>query len=135
MRDAKVFAHPAYYLEPEKTEVGMAADRSEDIAQTFRDINRTRRDIYKKYQDFSKTIKERSSLEDKVQHLILLSNAIISQCDMCIALHVQGAATSGATKDEIIDAAWLAVAMGGSPKMMYLRYVYDELAALFDEDE
>ena len=76
MRDAKVFAHPAYYLEPEKTEVGMAADRSEDIAQTFRDINRTRRDIYKKYQDFSKTIKERSSLEDKVQHLILLSNAI-----------------------------------------------------------
>ena len=113
----------------------MPEDRSAEIAQTFRHINRTRRDIYKKYQEFSKEIKKRSSLDDKVQHLILLSNAIISQCDMCIALHVQGAATSGATKDEIIDAAWLAVAMGGSPKMMYLRYVYDEINAIFEEDE
>jgi AhpD family alkylhydroperoxidase len=113
----------------------MPEDRSAEIAQTFRHINRTRRDIYKKYQEFSKEIKKRSSLDDKVQHLILLSNAIISQCDMCIALHVQGAATSGASKDEIIDAAWLAVAMGGSPKMMYLRYVYDEINAIFEEEE
>jgi hypothetical protein len=27
------------------------------------------------------------------------------------------------------------VAMGGSPKMMYLRYVYDEINAIFEEDE
>ncbi len=113
----------------------MSQDIATDITKTFRDINRTRRNLYRKYQDFSKEIKKNSSLSHKVQHLILLSNAVISQCDMCIALHVQGAATNGATKDEIIDAAWLAVAMGGSPKMMHLRYVYEEIAAIFDEDE
>ncbi len=113
----------------------MSGDNAAAITQTFRDINRTRRNVYKKYQDFSQEIKKSSSLDDKVQHLILLSNAIISQCDMCIALHVQGAATNGATKDEILDAAWLAVAMGGSPKMMYLRYVHEELAVLFDADK
>jgi alkylhydroperoxidase/carboxymuconolactone decarboxylase family protein YurZ len=50
---------------------------------------------------------------------------------MCVSLHVQEAATLGATKDEIIDAAMLAIAMGGSPKMMYMRYVFEELEDLF----
>ena len=51
---------------------------------------------------------------------------------MCISLHVQNAATHGATRDEIIDAGLLAVAMGGSPKMMYMRYVYEEVDKLYD---
>jgi alkylhydroperoxidase/carboxymuconolactone decarboxylase family protein YurZ len=45
---------------------------------------------------------------------------------------VQNAVTNGATKDEIIDAGLLAVAMGGSPKMMHMRYVYEELDKLYE---
>jgi alkylhydroperoxidase/carboxymuconolactone decarboxylase family protein YurZ len=51
---------------------------------------------------------------------------------MCISLHVQNAASNGASRDEIIDAALLAVAMGGSPKMMHMKYVYEEVDKLFD---
>jgi alkylhydroperoxidase/carboxymuconolactone decarboxylase family protein YurZ len=53
---------------------------------------------------------------------------------MCISLHVQNAAMNGAARDEIIDAALLAVAMGGSPKMMYMSYVYEEVDKLYGED-
>ena len=35
-------------------------------------------------------------------------------------------------KDEIIDAGLLAVAMGGSPRMMYMRHIYEEVDKLFD---
>jgi alkylhydroperoxidase/carboxymuconolactone decarboxylase family protein YurZ len=37
----------------------------------------------------------------------------------------------GATQEEIIHAGFLAVAMGGSPKLMYMSYVYNALEDLF----
>jgi len=90
-----------------------------------------RGEIFKGYMAFTKSIKTGSTIDPKTQELILTACSIMSQCDMCVSLHVQEAATLGATKDEIIDAATLAIAMGGSPKMMYMRYVKEELEDLF----
>jgi len=105
---------------------------AEKATELFRQMNKNRRDVFKAYQSFTATIKKGSSIEDKYQSLILIACSILSQCDMCISLHVQNAATHGATKDEIIDAGLLAVAMGGSPRMMYMRHIYEELDKLFD---
>ena len=94
-------------------------------------MNINRGDVYKGYMNFTKTMKTGSSLDNKTQELILVACAMMSQCDMCVALHVQEAATLGASKDEIIDAATLAIAMGGSPKMMYMKYVFEAVEDLF----
>ena len=90
---------------------------AEKATELFRQMNKNRRDVFKAYQGFTSAIKKGSSIDDKSQSLILIACSILSQCDMCISLHVQNAATNGATKDEIIDAGLLAVAMGGSPKI------------------
>jgi AhpD family alkylhydroperoxidase len=105
---------------------------AEKATELFRQMNKNRRDVFKAYQGFTAAIKKGSAIEDKYQSLILIACSILSQCDMCISLHVQNAVTCGATKDEIIDAGLLAVAMGGSPKMMYMRYVYEELDKLYE---
>ncbi|SKA78082.1 alkylhydroperoxidase AhpD family core domain-containing protein [Paucidesulfovibrio gracilis DSM 16080] len=105
---------------------------AEKATELFRLMNRHRRDVFKGYRDFTATIKKDSTIDSKTQSLILIACSILSQCDMCISLHVQNAASHGATRDEIIDAALLSVAMGGSPKMMYMKYVYDEVDKLFD---
>jgi AhpD family alkylhydroperoxidase len=105
---------------------------AEKATDLFRQMNKNRRDVFKAYQGFTASIKKGSSIEDKYQSLILIACSILSQCDMCISLHVQNAASHGATKDEIIDAGLLAGAMGGSPKMMYMRYVYEEAEKLYD---
>ncbi len=94
-------------------------------------MNENRGDVYKEYLNFTKSIKTQSSLDNKTQELILVSCAMMSQCDMCVALHVQEAATLGATKEEIIDAALLSIAMGGSPKIMYMKYVFEAVDDLF----
>ncbi|WP_419786586.1 carboxymuconolactone decarboxylase family protein [Pseudodesulfovibrio sp.] len=107
------------------------ADPSEKATELFRQMNKNRRDVFKAYQGFTAAIKQGSAIEDKYQSLILIACSIMAQCDMCISLHVQNAAVHGASRDEIIDAALLAVAMGGSPRMMYMRYVYEELDKLF----
>lgn len=106
---------------------------AEKAVELFRQMNKHRRDIFKAYQGFTASIKKESSIEGKHQSLILIACSIITQCDMCISLHVQNAITQGATKDEIIDAGLLAVAMGGSPKMMYMKHVYEEVDKLLEE--
>lgn len=106
---------------------------AEKAVELFRLMNKNRRDIFKSYRGFTESIKKGSSIDGKYQSLILIACSILSQCDMCISLHVQNAATQGATRDEIIDAGLLAVAMGGSPKMMYMKYVYEEADKLFEE--
>ena len=67
-----------------------------------------------------------------MMELILVGCSVMSQCEMCISLHIQNAAMAGATREEIIQAAFMAVAMGGSPKMMYLMYVFEEVEDLFE---
>ncbi len=89
-------------------------------------------DTYVKYLEFTQKLGETGGLEPKTLELILVGCAVMSQCDMCISLHVQGAATAGASREEILQAASMAVAMGGSPKLMYLKYVFEELDDLFD---
>jgi AhpD family alkylhydroperoxidase len=106
---------------------------AERAAALFRNMNKDRRDVFKAWRSFSDTVKRSSTLDAKTQSLIMLACGIMAQCDVCISLHVQGAVTNGADRDEIIDAALLAMAMGGSPKMMYMQYVYEELDKLLDK--
>ncbi|GAB7078779.1 carboxymuconolactone decarboxylase family protein [Megalodesulfovibrio paquesii] len=87
--------------------------------------------VFKPYLNFTKTIGEFANIDHKTQELILVACAMMSQCEMCISLHVQGAASLGASKEEIMQAAMLAISMGGSPKVMYMKYVFEELDDLF----
>ena len=86
---------------------------------------------YGKYLEFTKTLASMDAIPHKELELIMVACGVMSQCEMCIALHVEAAASMGATQEEIIQAAFMAVAMGGSPKMMYMSYVYDAIEDLF----
>jgi AhpD family alkylhydroperoxidase len=63
--------------------------------------------------------------------MILIACALMSQCEQCISLHVQSGAGLGLSREEILQAAMLAISMGGSPKMMYMKNVFEELDDLF----
>ncbi len=89
-------------------------------------------DVFPKYLGFTKEISQFGPIDHKTQELIHVACSMMSQCEMCISIHVQGAAANGASREEIMQAAMLAISMGGSPKMMYMKYVFDELEDLFD---
>jgi AhpD family alkylhydroperoxidase len=110
-------------------------DPAEQATQLFREMNKHRRDVFKNYQAFTTAIKKGGHIEPKSQSLILIACAIMAQCDMCISLHVQNAASAGASKDEIIDAGLLAVAMGGSPKLMSMSQVYQAVNDIYGEEK
>lgn len=65
------------------------------------------------------------ALDHKSKELISLALAVAAHCDGCIAVHVSKSLEAGATKDEIMEAAFVAVLMGGGPAMVYTKMVYD----------
>lgn len=107
-------------------------DAAEEAAQAIAYLQKHAPEVYAKYIEFTKSLGETSGLSLKVRELILVGCSVMSQCEMCITIHSEGAAASGATRGEIMQAAMMAVAMGGSPKMMYLKYVFEALDDLFE---
>lgn len=107
-------------------------DAAEKAASTLAKMQQQAGNVFPNYLAFTKEISQFGPINHKTQELIHVACAMMSQCEMCISLHVQGAASNGATKEEIMQAAMLAISMGGSPKMMYMNYVFEELEDLFD---
>ena len=60
------------------------------------------------------------ALDMKQRELINIGLAVAAQCEWCIAFHVEQAAAAGASRDEIVEAGFMAVIMHGGPAYMYM---------------
>ena len=73
--------------------------------------------------------REGGLLDLKTRHLIAIAVAMSTKCPYCIDTHTREAAQAGATRDEIVEACWVASAVeaGGaaSHALLALR-LYDE---------
>ena len=78
----------------------------------------------------SNAVKAPGSLDIKYRYLIALALGIAAHCDWCIAGHTRNALEAGATKEEIMEASWMAVLMGGGPSLMYMQVVQKALEDL-----
>lgn len=105
---------------------------AEKASEAFAAIQKHLLEVYEKYLEFTKAASAKGGLSAREKELILVGCSVMSQCDMCIAIHVEAAAAAGASRDDILQAALMAVAMGGSPKLMYLKYVFEALEDLFE---
>jgi len=59
------------------------------------------------------------AVDVKTKELISVGIAAYNRCEYCIVYHVYKALEAGATREEIIEAAMVAVAFGGGPSMAY----------------
>lgn len=58
-------------------------------------------------------------LERKHKELMAIAISVAVRCPYCITLHVKQCFELGATREEILEAASVGVAFGGSPSMSY----------------
>ena len=65
-------------------------------------------------------------LDLKTKELISVAIGCYNRCEYCIVYHVNEALKAGATRNEIIEAAMVAVAFGGGPTMAYSVTVLKE---------
>ena len=63
------------------------------------------------WRNFSKTVFEAGALPEKTKQLIAVAVAHVTQCPYCIQSHTTQAMRKGASKEEIMEANWVAYEM------------------------
>jgi AhpD family alkylhydroperoxidase len=110
---------------------------AEDIKEFYKEFPKS---VQKMAQDIPEVVKsfqgvvgkslEAGALTTKEKEFVALGIAVAQHCKPCIYLHAQKAVEAGATRKEIMEAAGVAVLMGGGPAFTHAAEVIRALDAL-----
>jgi AhpD family alkylhydroperoxidase len=78
---------------------------------------------------FGKVMKD-GALSLREKELVAIGIGVAQQCAPCIKAHTKKCLEAGATKEQILEAASVAVMMSGGPAYMHIPVVMDTLEAL-----
>jgi len=73
------------------------------------------------------------ALSPRHKELINIALSVAAQCEWCIVIHVQHAISAGATRDEIVEAGFMAIIMHGGPALMYMTPLMEALDELLPD--
>lgn len=80
-------------------------------------------EVEERFSVFSETFKIDAALSRKEKELISLAIAVAKNCVWCVRNHVAHALDQGISTEQIIEAAAIAVQMGGGPGVAALRHL------------
>jgi len=107
--------------------MGVMREKLGEIMESLAYFRENTPEQMKAFHELLEATEKEGVLDKKTKELISVALAVIKQCVYCIAFHVKNALDAGATKEEILEAAWVAVLMGGGPALMYAQYVIKAL--------
>lgn len=73
-------------------------------------------------------------IDVKTKELISVGIAAYNRCEYCIVYHVYNSLKVGATREEIMEAALVAVGFGGGPSMAYTATLLKDSIDEFEKD-
>ena len=82
------------------------------------------------FQGLMKDDSAAGGLPVKHKELVALAIGVALRCDACIYAHVEKCLKAGATPREVMDAAGVAVMMGGGPAYTHVPVVSEAIAEL-----
>ncbi len=103
---------PAAEESPCCSEAG-AAGKREDKSTTL--------DSKKAFSALMQSVMAGGAVDGRTKELIMFSLVVMARCGACIRVHLAKAAKMGITPQELEEAAWLAVGIGGAPVWMFYQ--------------
>ena len=85
------------------------------------------------WRTFSKTVFEAGALDRKTKQLIAVAVAHVTQCPYCIRAHTPQAMREGASKEEIMEAIWVAAAGRASGAYTHAAIAVDAMEGNMQE--
>ena len=76
-----------------------------------------------KFQDFLKSANAPGALDARTKEAVAIALSVLTKCEPCVRIHVEKAREMGFSQEEIEEAAWMAIAFGGAPTMMFYKEV------------
>ncbi len=75
------------------------------------------------FHEFMKAAGGPGALDARTKRAAAIALSVLTKCEPCAKIHIRKAREMGFTQEEIDEAAWLAVAFGGCPAMMFYNSV------------
>ncbi len=79
------------------------------------------------WNNFSKAVFKEGALPEKTKQLIAVAVAHVTQCPYCIRSHTKQAMRKGASKEEIMEAIWVASEMRAGAAYAHAAVALDEM--------
>ena len=84
-------------------------------------------EVMEAWNNFSKTVFKEGTLPEKTKQLIAVAVAHVTQCPYCIRSHTRQALRKGASKEEIMEAIWVASEMRAGGAYAHSSIALDEM--------
>jgi AhpD family alkylhydroperoxidase len=101
-----------------------------ELSEWYEKFEKQFPDVTTSWNNLHDVIFQEGKLSIKEKHFIGLGIAVSMGCEPCITFHTAGAMESGATEEEILEAASVAIFMGGGPALTSIRHVNTALSVI-----
>lgn len=98
----------------------VAEDKLAEIEELLKSLMSKYPDEVRAFMHFLNTVIKEKGLTVKEKELIALALGVATGCEWCITLHAKKALEAGASEEEIVEAAFVAVLMAGGPALMHM---------------
>ncbi len=100
----------------------------------LQEISKTNGNAVESFMNLLGSVYEPKALDLKTKELMSVAIGIYNRCEYCIVYHSYKAFEAGASKEEILEAAMVAVAFAGGPAMAYSVTLLKECIEEFEND-
>ena len=80
-------------------------------------------DLQEKFHAFMKSANTPGALDSRTKQAIAIALSALAKCEPCLKMHLKKAHDMGFSSEAIDEAAWMAIAFGGCPTMMFYNAV------------
>ncbi len=101
----------------------------QQIAAAVSDIGKLSPDTVRGYALLGNAGSKMNKLDAKTRELIALAVAVTRQCDGCITVHTDAAIKHGATREEVMEALGVAIAVNAGAALIYSARTLDAFSA------
>jgi AhpD family alkylhydroperoxidase len=74
-----------------------------------------------KFHEFMQAANAPGLLDARTKKAMAIALSVITKCEPCLKSHIKKAREMGFSQEEIDEAAWVAIAFGGAPLMMFYK--------------
>jgi len=107
--------------------MGEMKESVDQVMHMMEELSKHQPETMRHFKAFMGSTLKEGVLDTKTKELVAVGTAITARCKYCIAIHVEKALKAGATKEEILEVATVAILMGGGPAMTYIVEVQKAL--------
>jgi AhpD family alkylhydroperoxidase len=86
--------------------------------------------VYRGFLEMEKAAYSDGALAKKQKELIAVGISVVKDCESCMQWHIEQAAASGATFEELLEAVEVGIEMGGGPATVSARFALEVMDSL-----